>query len=146
MCTAIASAISASFCGVLKTHFVFGFVGSTMRADAAIEIIGVSASAATSIIASEFGVIVEPTITSTLSSEISLRVLVTALVVSEASSSTIQLIFSPAIVFGNISTVFFSGMPSDAAGPVADTVMPTFTSASAKPATQWLPKHTGVQQ
>ena len=37
-----------------------------MRADAAIEIIGVSASATTSTIASEFGVIVEPMITSTL--------------------------------------------------------------------------------
>jgi hypothetical protein len=34
-----------------------------MRADAAIEIIGVSASATTSTIASEFGVIVEPTMT-----------------------------------------------------------------------------------
>ena len=79
MWTAIASAISASFCGVLNTHFVFGLVGSTIRAEAAIEIIGVSASATTSIIASEFGVIVEPTTTSTLSSAISLRVLVTAL-------------------------------------------------------------------
>ena len=109
-----------------------------MRADAAIAIIGVSASAATSIIASEFGVIVEPTITSTLSSAISLRVLVTAFVVSEASSSTIQFTFSPAIVFGSISNVFFSGMPSDAAGPVAERVTPTFTSASAKPAIKWL--------
>jgi len=63
-------------------------------------------------------VIVEPTITSTFSSAISLRVLVTAFVVSEASSSTIQFTFSPAIVLGSISNVFFSGMPSDAAGPV----------------------------
>ena len=91
--------------------------GSTIRADAAIEIIGVSASATTSTIASELGVIVEPTITSTLSSVISLRVLVTALVVSEPSSRTIQLIFSPPIVVGSSSNVFFSGMPSDAAGP-----------------------------
>ncbi len=71
MWTAIASAISASFCGVLNTHLVFGLAGSTIRADAAIEIIGVSASATTSTIASEFGVIVEPTMTSTLSSEMS---------------------------------------------------------------------------
>src|SRR6185295_10816570 len=98
MFTAIASAISASFCGVLNTQRVFGLVGSTIRADAAIEIIGTSASATTSIIASELGVIVEPTITSALSSVISFFVLVTALVVSDASSSTIQLIFSPAIV------------------------------------------------
>ena len=101
MLTAIASAINASLCGVLNTHSVFGFAGSTMRADAAIEIIGASASETTSTIASEFGVIVEPTMTSTLSSVISLRVLVTALVVSDASSRMIQLIFSPAMVVGS---------------------------------------------
>ena len=61
----------------------------------------------------------------------SLRVLVTALVVSEPSSSTIQLIFSPPSVAGRISIVFFSGMPSDAAGPVADSVTPMLMSASA---------------
>jgi len=33
---------------------------------------------------------------------------------------------SPAIVRGNNATVFFSGMPSDAAGPLADTVTPIF--------------------
>ena len=77
-----------SFCGVLKTQRFFASTGSTMRAEAAIEIIGVSLSATTSIIASEFGVVVEPRTTSTLFSVISLRVLVTAVVVSEASSST----------------------------------------------------------
>jgi len=45
-------------------------------------------SAATSIIASEFGEVVEPSTISTLSSETSLRMFFTALVVSEASSST----------------------------------------------------------
>src|SRR5437764_378733 len=134
MCTAIASAISASFCGVLNTQRVFGLVGSTMRAEAAIEIIGVSDSAAMSIIASEFGVIVDPTRTSTLSSAISLRALVTAFVVSDPSSSTIQLIFCPATVVGNNSIVFFSGIPSDAAGPVAESVTPIVISASAVPA------------
>src|SRR6185369_3930172 len=131
MLTAIASAINESLCGVLNTHFVLGFVGSTMRADAAIEIIGVSASATTSTIASEFGVIVEPTMTSTLSSEMSFLVLVTALVVSEPSSSTIQLTFWPPMVVGRSSNVFFSGMPRDAAGPVADRVTPTLMSAYA---------------
>ncbi len=131
MWMAIASAISESLCGVLNTHFVLGLAGSTIRADAAIEIIGVSASATTSTIASELGVIVEPTMTSTLSSEISFLVLVTALVVSEPSSSTIQLIFWPPIVVGTSSKVFFSGMPSDAAGPVADSVTPTLMSACA---------------
>jgi hypothetical protein len=55
MWMAIASAISESLCGVLNTHFVLGLAGSTMRAEAAIEIIGVSASATTSTIASELG-------------------------------------------------------------------------------------------
>src|SRR5437764_11794210 len=134
MCTAIASAISASFCGVLNTQRVFGLVGSTMRAGAAIGIVGVSDSAAMSIIASAFGVIVDPTRTSTLSSAISLRALVTAFVVSDPSSSTIQLIFCPATVVGNNSIVFFSGIPSEAAGPVAESVTPIVISASAVPA------------
>ena len=63
-----------------------------------------------------------------------MRVLVTALVVSEPSSRTIQLTFSPPIVVGSSSKVFFSGMPSDAAGPVADSVTPTLMSACAAPA------------
>jgi hypothetical protein len=41
------------------------------------------------------------------------------------------LIFSPAIVLGISAIVFFSGIPSDAAGPVADTVTPTLMSARA---------------
>ena len=88
MLVAIASDIMMSFCGVLKTQRRFASTGSTMRADAAIEIIGVWLSATTSIIASEFGVAVEPSTMSTLFSVISLRVLLTACVVSEASSST----------------------------------------------------------
>ena len=35
------------------------------------------------------------------------------------------------MVLGSSATVFFSGMPSEAAGPVADSVTPTFTSAQA---------------
>ena len=76
-----------------------------------------------------------PTITSTLSSVTSFFALVTALVVSEASSSTTQLIFSPPIDVGSSSIVFFCGMPSDAAGPVAEMVTPMVTSASAGAAT-----------
>ncbi|WP_371881139.1 hypothetical protein [Caballeronia sp. S22] len=37
--------------------------------------------------------------------------------------------FCPPISFGNNATVLFSGMPSEAAGPVAETVTPIFTSA-----------------
>ncbi len=102
-----------------------------IAADAASEIIGVPVSAATSRIASELGVVDEPMITSTLSSVTSFLVLVTALVVSDASSSTTQLIFSPPMDVGSSSIVFFCGMPSEAAGPVADTVTPIVTSATA---------------
>src|SRR6516164_4539236 len=38
------------------------------------------------------------------------------------------------MVCGSSAIVFFSGMPSDAAGPVADSVTPTLMSASAPPA------------
>ena len=37
----------------------------------------------------------------------------------------------PAISFGSSAIVFFSGIPSDAAGPVADSVTPIFTCADA---------------
>ena len=77
-----------SFCGVLNTHLRLPSTGSTIAADAAIEIIGVCDSAATSIIASEFGVVVEPSNTSTLLSVTSFLALATAVVVSEASSRT----------------------------------------------------------
>jgi hypothetical protein len=36
MCSTMAVAIWASFCGVLKTHFFLSSIGSTMRAAAAI--------------------------------------------------------------------------------------------------------------
>ena len=77
-----------SFCGVLNTQRFFSSCGSMMAAEAAIEIIGVLASATASIMASELGVVDEPMMTSTLRSLIRRRVLVTACVVSEASSST----------------------------------------------------------
>src|ERR1700712_5387924 len=88
MLEAIASDIMMSFCGVLKTQRRFASTGSMMLADAPIEIIGVWFSAATSIIASELGVVDEPISTSTLLSVMSLRALLTAVVVSDASSST----------------------------------------------------------
>ena len=57
-----------SVCGVLNIHARFASIGSMMRTDDASEITGVSFSAITSIIASVFGVVVEPMIASTLSS------------------------------------------------------------------------------
>src|SRR6218665_42988 len=88
MWSAMASDIMMSFCGVLKTHLRFGSGGGRMGGDAAMEIMGVRASATTSIMASEFGVMLDPRMMSTLLSLISLRVLFTAVVVSDASSST----------------------------------------------------------
>ena len=88
MWVAIASDIMMSFCGVLKIQRRLASTGSTIVAEAAIEIIGVCDSAATSIIASEFGVVVEPSTMSTLLSVMSFLVLATAVVVSEASSRT----------------------------------------------------------
>src|SRR5512134_3378714 len=126
----ITNAICWSFCGVLKTQRRLASTGSTMRLEAAIETIGVSVSATTSIIASEFGVMVEPTITSTLSSVISLRVFFTAVVVSDASSRTMYCTFLPPIVCGISANVLRSGMPSDAAGPVAETFTPTLMSCA----------------
>jgi hypothetical protein len=77
-----------SFCGVLKTHARLPSIGETIDALAAIEIIGVDDSDATSIIASEPGAAVDPMIASTLSSLVSLRAFFTACVESVASSST----------------------------------------------------------
>ncbi|KAF1043237.1 MAG: hypothetical protein GAK34_02704 [Delftia tsuruhatensis] len=86
MCSPMAAAIMASCWGVLKTQNFLASTGSTILAEAASVIMGVLASETTSTMASELGVMLEPRITSTLLSLISLRVLATAAVVSEASS------------------------------------------------------------
>ena len=98
-----------------------------MRMDDASEIVGVSPSAITSRIASVVGVVVVPMIASTLSSPITFLAFCTAVVVSDASSSRMYSTVLPPIDFEHRPTVFFSGMPSDAAGPVADTMTPTLT-------------------
>ena len=59
----------------------------------AIVMMGVCVSAATSSAARDAGVVVEPTITSTLSSAINLRVFLTASVVSDLSSRTMKFSF-----------------------------------------------------
>jgi hypothetical protein len=102
-----------------------------IRADEASEITGVSPSATTSIIASVFGVVVEPMIASTLFSLMSFLVLTTAALESLASSRTMYSIDLPPAVFGSSAIVFFSGMPSDPAGPVVDRVTPILICASA---------------
>src|ERR1035441_10203051 len=130
-CSRMASTIIVSVCGVLNIHAFFALIGSMIRADEASEMTGVSASATTSIIASEFGVVVEPMMTSTLFSAISLRVLTTAALESLASSRTMYSIDWPPTVLGSSAIVFFSGMPSETAGPVVESVTPTLTWAAA---------------
>src|SRR5690349_3785579 len=130
-CSRIAPAIITSVCGVLNDHARFASTGSMIRTDDASEITGVCASANTSSIAREFGVVVEPMIASTFDSPISLRVFCTAVVVSDASSSTMYSTVLPATSFAHMPTVLRSGMPSDAAGPVAETVTPIRTCAAA---------------
>ncbi len=106
MCSTMASAIMRSFCAVLNTQRRLSSTGETIFSLAAKAIIGTLASATTSIIARALGETVEPITTSTWFSAMSLRVLLTALVVSDASSSTRYSIFWPAISRGRRSTVF----------------------------------------
>src|SRR2546429_4456335 len=134
MCSRIAPAIMTSVCGVLNTHAFFASTGSMMRTDDARDMVGVSPSATTSVMASELGVVVDPMIASTALSEISFLAFCTASVLSLASSRTMYSTLFPAMVLGHIATVFFSGMPSDAAGPVADTVTPILICDCAVPA------------
>ena len=61
-------------------------MGVMIRAEAPSVIMGVLLSATTSIMARELGVVLEPTMMSALLSLMSLRVLETAAVVSDASS------------------------------------------------------------
>ena len=91
--------------------------------------VGTCFSAATLTMASDAGVVDEPMIASTLSSSISLRMFVTARVLSEPSSSTTYSTFCPAISVGISGTEFFCGTPREAAGPVVEMVTPILTCA-----------------
>ena len=92
---------------------------------------GVFASCATSAIAAVAGVLDEPMIASTRSSVTRRRAFLVATVGSVASSSTISLTFSPPISVGRRAKAFFSGMPSEAAGPEAESETPMVMSANA---------------
>ncbi|CFV97413.1 Uncharacterised protein [Bordetella pertussis] len=82
-------AIRESFCGILNAQARLGSdMGSTITADAARAIIGVLISASTSRPASAAAVVFGPTMASTLSSEVSLRMFFTARLTSVPSSST----------------------------------------------------------
>src|SRR5258706_10553255 len=118
----MADAMSASFWAVLNAHFFFASMGATIFADPASEISGILTSLATSTRASEFGVVVEPIMRSTLSLLINLRALAIAFVGSVASSSTIYSMDCPPASLGRSATVFCWGIPREAAGPVSGTV------------------------
>jgi len=94
---------------------------------------GVLDSATKSSMASAAGVVVGPISASTFCSAISFLTLVTALVGSDASSSTMYSTFCPPISVGNRATVCFCGMPTTAVGPVDEAMTPIRMSAKATP-------------
>src|SRR4051812_15637643 len=130
MCCTMACAITSLPWGRRNSHS--SWPGGTPTGEAAI--CRVLPSAATGAIAAATGVSVEPRITSTWSSVIRRRVLLTPLPGSEASSSTIRFTFSPPICLGNCCSCFCMGMPRPEPGPVSERMTPTLTSASAAPA------------
>lgn len=89
MSCASTEAMSESFCGILNAQARFGSdSGSTMTAEAASATMGVPVSASTSRPARAAAVVLGPTMASTLSSEVSLRMFLTARLTSVPSSST----------------------------------------------------------
>jgi len=78
--------------------------------------------------ATDGGVVDDPMMMSALDSVTKRRALVVALVGSPPSSSTITFSGTPPISFGTNSSALRSGMPSAAAGPVVEIVMPMVIS------------------
>src|SRR5712672_892186 len=89
---------------------------------------GMPASLATVETATVGGVVDEPMMMSAFDSVTKRRALVVAAVGSPPSSSTITLSGTPPISFGTNSSALRSGMPSAAAGPVVEIVMPMVIS------------------
>src|SRR5437763_11523676 len=111
-------------CGMATDHFMrASLIGNGARPQC-----GLPASFATVEAATVGGVVEEPMMMSALDSVTNRRALVVAAVGSPPSSSTISLIGTPPISFGTKSSALRSGMPSAAAGPVVDNVMPTTIS------------------
>src|SRR5664279_5723108 len=112
MLSATAPIMMLAGCGIENTH---GFLAAAApTGDKAI--CGVFSSAATSVMAVAAGTLLEPMIRSTLSSTISLRASLTALVGSVASSITTYWTGWPPRVLGTTVNVFLYGMPRDAPG------------------------------
>ena len=81
--------------------------------------------------ASEAGVVEDPTSTSTFSSSSNLRAFATARVASAPSSSTMYSTSCPAMLLGSSAMELRCGMPSEAAGPVVEMVTPTLMVSAA---------------
>jgi hypothetical protein len=113
--------ITATDCGSGKTQACWSGLGW----NGASAICGVRACAATSATASEEGTADDPMITSALSLSISRRAFLAACDGSVASSRMTYLAASPPRVGGSNSRLCFSGMPSEAAGPVVLSETPT---------------------
>src|SRR5512140_1477721 len=111
-------------CGIATDHLArSGVIGNGDRPKC-----GMPASLATLDTAIVGGVIEEPMMMSALDSVTKRRALVVAVVGSPPSSSTITFSGTPPISLATNSSALRSGMPSAAAGPVVDTVMPIVIS------------------
>ena len=131
MCFSSAAAMRSSFCVVLNTQRLLASSGSTTDDVPTVAITGTFASAMTSRIASALGVVDGPIIASMLYSWISFLMFCTARVVSPPSSSWMYSTVASPIFLGSRSPVFFCGMPMAVVGPVAETMRPTLTCATA---------------
>src|SRR6267142_1087793 len=111
-------------CGIDTDHFArSGVIGNGAK-----PICGIPASLATLDTAIVDGVMDEPMMMSALDSVTKRRALVVALVGSPPSSSTMTFSGTPPISLGTKSSALRSGMPSAAAGPVVEIVMPMVIS------------------
>src|SRR5213079_171272 len=119
-------------CGIATDHLArFGEIGNGASPKC-----GIPASLATLETATVGGVVEDPMMMSALDSVTKRRALVVALVGSPPSSSTMTLSGTPPISLATNSSELRSGMPSAAAGPVVEMVMPMTISllcASAAP-------------
>ena len=116
----------------MNTHFFLSSIGWMIADEPTVVTSGVFDSATKSSMASAAGVVVGPIRASTFCSVISFLTLVTALVGSDASSSTMYSTFWPPISVGSRATVCFCGMPTTAVGPVDEAMTPILMSAVAR--------------
>src|SRR6267154_6781472 len=120
MCSYSTLPMIGTDCGMSTDHFM----RASLIGNGASPKCGMLASLATVDTAIVVGVMQEPMMMSALDSVTKRRVLVVARVGSPASSSTINLSGTPLISFGTKSSALRSGMPSAAAGPVVEIVIP----------------------